>query len=182
MNKFVLIPHDEYSHLKDRLVNNKEKGKKHGEIDKPPISNHLNIDLNKNNDIKDYDKDTLEEGSMGIKAYSIPDQSQLKEGVLPPPGFPIQNKDREVFKHNNKKNYNRQEMEGKRNGPESGRRQSDEVDRYFKKIYYDTRNPASYSGIAKLYKYVKGLGEKKFQKNRLRSGLVNRNLIQHIDP
>ena len=48
---------------------------------------------------KDYDKDTLENELMGIKGYSIGDQSQIKKEVLPPPGFPLQNTDREVFKY-----------------------------------------------------------------------------------
>ena len=66
-------------------------------------------------------------------------------------------------------------------GSENGKKQLDEIDKYLKKIYYDTRNPASYSGIGKLYSYVKKLGGKKFLKIKLKSGLVNRNLTQRID-
>ena len=56
-------------------------------------------------------------------------------------------------------------MERKKIGSENGKKQSDEIDKYFKKIYYDTRNSASYSGIGKLYRYVKKLGKKQISKN-----------------
>ena len=59
-------------------------------------------------------------------------------------------------------------MERKSDGSENGKKISDETERYLAKIYYDTRNPASYSGIEKLYNYVKKQGIKKFSKSQVR--------------
>ena len=66
-------------------------------------------------------------------------------------------------------------------GSQTGRNTSDEVERYLTKIYYDTKNPASYSGIEKLYNYVKDQGKKKFLKIKLEYGSVNKILTQLID-
>ena len=102
MNKFVLIPHDEYSRLKDHLLNNKEKTENNEEINKHDISEQLNIDLNKNDEIKDYDKNinrSLKKDLLGIKANSLTGQRQTTEELLPPPGFPAQNKDTKILKY-----------------------------------------------------------------------------------
>ena len=72
-------------------------------------------------------------------------------------------------------------MERKSDGSENGKKISDETERYLAKIYYDTRNPASYSGIEKLYNYVKKKAIKKFLNHKLEYGSVNKNLILLID-
>ena len=72
-------------------------------------------------------------------------------------------------------------MERKSDGSENGKKISDETERYLAKIYYDTRNPASYIGIEKLYNYVKKQGIKKFLNHKLEYGSVNKNLILLID-
>ena len=86
MNKFVLIPHDEYTRLKDYLLNNKEKIKNNEKIYKHDIDPVKNDDINL----------SLEKDLLDIKANSATGQSQRTEELLPPPGFPAQIKDTEV--------------------------------------------------------------------------------------
>ena len=65
-------------------------------------------------------------------------------------------------------------MERKNAGSKNGGKISDEINRFLTEIYYDSRNPASYSGIQKLYSYVRDQTKKKITKNKLGNGLVNR--------
>ena len=82
MNKFVLIPHDEYTRLKDHLLNNKEETKNNKKIYKHDIDPE-----EKNDDINL----SLEKDLLDIKANSVTGQSQRTEELLPPPGFPCRN-------------------------------------------------------------------------------------------
>ena len=78
------------------------------------------------------------------KANSNSLSKQETADVLPPPGFPMQKAEPSV---SFPKNYNRQEMDRESAGSQTGRNMSDELEQYLTKIYYDTKNPASYSGI-----------------------------------
>ena len=60
-------------------------------------------------------------------------------------------------------------MERKSDGSKNGKKISDDIERHLAKIYYDTKNPASYSGIEKLYNYVKKEGIKKISKSQIRA-------------
>ena len=163
MNKFVLIPHEEYIRFKDYLLKNKAKDENNEPIrDKSQIHSSTTIDKNK---IQGYEEATSTNSDIlsGIRTNSVIDQDITD--VLPPPVFLCR---RQSLQFLLLKIYNRKDMESEGIGSQNGKKISDDTERYLIKIYHDTRNPASYSRIEKLYNYVKSQGKKKISNKQIR--------------
>ena len=101
MNKYVLIPHEEYIRFKDYLKNKTNVENNEAIKDKSLIQSTTVKSDNILSEMKDktqgyqenksIDKDTLRD----IKANSLREQETVD--VLPPPGFPMQKAEPSVF-------------------------------------------------------------------------------------
>ena len=61
-----------------------------------------------------------------------------------------------------------QEQKQNQNGLKIGKEKSTENESYLQKIYYDTRHPASFSGIEKLYNYIKNNSDKNISRKDIK--------------
>ena len=94
MNKFVLIPHEEYTRFKEYLLNkeqvndneNMNKGNNFNYLSKSEIPDK--IEDNNENYTHPSDKDM----PLDIKADLVAEKTLDKNKALPPPGFPMQKK------------------------------------------------------------------------------------------
>ena len=104
MNKFVLIPHEEYIRFKDYLVKNKTNVENNEAIKDNSLNQSTTVKSdNILSEMKDktqgyqenksIDKDTLRD----IKPNSNSLSEQETADVLPPPGFPMQKAEPSVF-------------------------------------------------------------------------------------
>ena len=60
------------------------------------------------------------------------------------------------------------EQKQNQNGLKNGKEKSAENESYLQEIYYDTRHPASFSSIKKLYNYIKFNSNKKISRKDIK--------------
>ena len=165
MNKFILIPYDQYTSFKSYLM--KKDDKQEGDISthsEVVSRNSAEVPVNKvelTGDITDENKEQRLDNVNNRQAID-------KKTPLPPPGIPVKPKNSEKLYH-----YGiRDEQEGagtsKPKWVKKWEKKSSEIDSFLQEIYYDTRNPASFSSVEKLHKYIKSNTDKKISKKDIK--------------
>ena len=187
MNKYVIIPHEQYKSLKSFLADKKEH--------KIAESNQETVDENRkdihpkihesksekykgeefrsvdsrilNNNNKRKSEKLLDNNRKETLSRQFSDKTQDKAEIkhpFPPPGLPeeaVYSQDNylsKIKKMEGKSKKGVEQMNGFKNGPKNFN-SDEEIDTYLHNLYYDIRSPVVYSGYSKLYPYIKRDGK-----------------------
>ena len=135
MKKLVLIPQERYEQLLLRESVNQTGGASEQEV----------------KEVEEKRQDKIEAKTPASTEYSAPLDSEEEKKVThkTPPVPPL---GEQVVEQNRRKE--KRKTSGKAGGPCTDKLTAEKA-RYLKEIYFDPKQPSSFGGLGKLYKYVK---------------------------